>query len=104
MMHKSAMISRLTFLPFAVALTALAGCTQFPALDRTITPALEAADYPTLEPLEPLLARTTARRADSGLVQAQLNARVVALQARAARLRGSVLSGRERQRLSNGLQ
>lgn len=32
------------------------GCTQFPALDDRITPAMEAAPYPELVPLEGLLA------------------------------------------------
>lgn len=88
----------------AVSLALCAGCTQFPVLDRTITPAMEAAAYPELVPLGPVLAQATASPIDPAQTQAQLSARVSALRARAARLRGSVLSGRERQRLAEGLK
>lgn len=90
-------------LPALMAL-ALTACTQFPELDSTITPALEAADYPALVPVDPLLAQATAGRADPQQTEAALLARVARLRARAARLRGSVLSGRERQRLRDGFQ
>ncbi|APE42982.1 hypothetical protein BOO69_05770 [Sulfitobacter alexandrii] len=82
----------------------LAACTQFPELDRTVSPELAASEYPDLVPLEPVLAQATAGRVDAGATQAQLEARVARLRARAARLRGSVLTGRERQRLAEGLQ
>lgn len=88
-------------LPFA--LVGLAACTQFPELDHTITPELEAARYPALVPLDPLLASAKARRVDPVQTQSALVARVARLRARAARLRGSVLTGRERQRLAQGL-
>ncbi|MGJ8625625.1 MAG: hypothetical protein ACSHXB_01585 [Sulfitobacter sp.] len=92
----------LCFLP--IAMLALNACTQFPALDRTITPALANAEFPELVPLDPLLARATAGRVDPVQTEAALSARVSRLRARAARLRGSVLTGRERQRLAEGLQ
>ncbi|AXI44400.1 hypothetical protein C1J02_14235 [Sulfitobacter sp. SK011] len=95
---------RASFCSLSLALLALSACTQFPALDRTITPALENADYPALVPLDPLLASATAGRVDAVQTEAALNARVARLRARAARLRGSVLSGREKQRLEQGLQ
>ena len=82
----------------------MSACTQFPALDRTITPALENADYPDLVPVEPLLASATEGRVDPDATQAQLQGRLARLRSRAARLRGSVLLGRERQRLAQGLQ
>jgi hypothetical protein len=72
------------------SLTLTGACTQFPQLDHTSSPELANSDYPMLVPLGPVLAA--------------IDARVSALQARAARLRGSVLSGAERQRLANGLQ
>ncbi|UWR27451.1 hypothetical protein K3757_05805 [Sulfitobacter sp. S223] len=84
-------------------LSLLGACTQFPALDRTITPALEAADYPTLVPMGPVLASAEATGVEPVQATATMNARVAALKARAARLRGSVLSGAERQRLAKGL-
>ena len=95
----------MTRLPaLAILCAALAGCTQFPALDRTITPELEAAPFPALVPLDPLLARATAGRVDPVATETAVAARVARLRARAARLRGSVLTGRERQRLAQGLQ
>jgi hypothetical protein len=87
-----------------IALPALvAGCTQFPALDRTLTPALEAAPYPALVPLGPVLAAAQRTGLDPQQANAALDARVAALKSRAARLRGSVLSGAERVRLEKGL-
>lgn len=82
----------------------LGACTQFPQLDRTIPPGLEQAPFPALVPVEPLLAQATAGRIDPAQTQASLQARLTRLRARAARLRGSVLSGRERQRLREGLR
>ena len=79
-------------------------CTQFPQLDRTITPALEDADFPALVPVDPLLATASAGRVDPLQTQANLQGRVSRLRARAARRRGSVLSGRERQRLAQGFR
>ncbi len=51
---------RAAFLVLPFALLTLGACTQFPALDRTITLALENAEYPALVPLDPLLATATA--------------------------------------------
>ncbi len=86
--------------PFAL----VGACTQFPALDRTITPELEAADYPALVPLGPVIAAARDTDTDPARTTAAIDARVAALRARAARLRGAVLSGPERQRLAEGLQ
>ncbi len=82
----------------------LGACTQFPALDRTLTPALEAADYPALVPLEPLLAQATAGQVDAAQTKSTLTSRVSRLRARAASLRNPVLTSAERQRLSQGRQ
>tara|TARA_R110002049_G_scaffold23781_7_gene84834 strand:- start:50836 stop:51141 length:306 start_codon:yes stop_codon:yes gene_type:complete len=92
--------------PIALLLTlgSLTACTQFPALDATITPELEAADYPALVPLDPLLAQAEAGRIDPVQTEAALSARVARLRARAARLRGSVITGAERVRLTEGLR
>lgn len=76
------------------------GCTQFPALDDRITPAMEAAPYPELVPLEGLLAAVPERRADPVQAESSLSARVANLRARAARLRGPILSTGDRDRLN----
>lgn len=87
----------------AACLALLAACTQFPALDSTITPALDAADYPDLVPLGPVLSATKITGVEPAQATAAIDSRVAALRTRAARLRGSVLTGRERQRLAQGL-
>ena len=79
-------------------------CTQFPALDRTITPTLAASDYPTLVPIDPILAEAQTSTVEPIKATAAIDARVAALKARAARLSGSVLSGAQRQRLAQGLR
>jgi len=118
------MTSARALLIVILCLPLAAGCTQFPDLDRTLTPALEARDYPALVPLGPVLksaqdsaidpvreadiidarVSTLQSRASRIGTVAPVDARAAALRARAARLRGAVLSGPERQRLSSGLQ
>ena len=92
----------------ALLLTLPAACTQFPALDSRATPELLASSYPDLVPVEPLLAQAgrTGQTGQTSTNQTEtaLAARVAALQARAARLRGSVLSGPEKQRLAQGMR
>ncbi len=87
-----------------VAANLLVGCTQFPELERTQTAALEAADYPALVPLDPLLARTNIPGPDAVQTEARLNTRLASLRNRANAMRGSVLSGTEKQRLERGLR
>lgn len=94
-------------MPFAVLLViplTLGACTQFPDLDHTQTEQLTRADYPDLVPIEPILARAAGPKPDPLAEEAALTARLAALRARADRMRGSVLSGAEKQRLENGLR
>lgn len=96
---------RMATLPILPTLAlCLSACTQFPELDRTVAPAQESAAYPALVPVEPLLAAATEGRVDPDQTEADLQGRLARLRNRAAGLRGSVLSGRERQRLAQGLQ
>jgi hypothetical protein len=90
-------------LALLAGLTFAGGCTQFPALDRTLTPELAASDYPALVPLAPVLASVEVAGVEPVQAGAAIDARVSALKSRAARMRGSVLSGAERQRLEKGL-
>lgn len=103
LVHKFPMIRPARLLFVTVAALVLTGCAQFPELDQRVTADLDAADYPLLVPVDPLLAAATAGRVDVVQTQSTLEGRVDRLRARAARLRGSVLSGRERQRLARGL-
>jgi len=89
---------------WAIALLATAGCTPFPQLDDSIRPEVRDADYATLVPLSTLQTSTDPIRVDPVQTQAQLNGRLAGLRARADRLRGTVLTGREKQRLQEGLQ
>ena len=88
----------------AVPLLLTAACTQFPALDRTLTPTLAAQPFPDLIPIGKGLSAAQTSGTDPARTDAALDTRITALKARAARLRGSVLSGAERQRLARGLQ
>jgi hypothetical protein len=88
----------------ALAMLLPAACTQFPALDSRATPEMQAADYPALVPIDPLLAKATAGQVNTTQTEQVLDARVARLQARAAGLRGSVLTGAEKQRLAQGLR
>ena len=92
-------------MPALFCLTVLcAGCTQFPELDFTQTAALEAADYPALVPIEPIIASVDQPGSDPVAEQTQLDARLAGLRARATRLRGGVLSAAEKKRLEEGLR
>jgi hypothetical protein len=76
----------LSTIALLLGVSLLAGCTQFPELDRTITPELEAAPYPDLVPIDPLLAKATAGRIDPARTEAALTGRAANLEARAARV------------------
>ncbi|WP_322866557.1 hypothetical protein U5922_010385 [Aquicoccus sp. G2-2] len=87
----------------SLALVTLAGCTTFPELDGTVPAHLEQAGYPQLVPVEPLLARAeTIQITDQ--TEAGISARVAALRARAARLRGTIVDQPTRARLKGGVQ
>ncbi|WP_372989681.1 hypothetical protein [Sulfitobacter sp.] len=88
----------------ALALLLPAACTQFPALDSRATPERLAAEYPALVPVDPLLDTARAGQVDVQQAEAGLTTRARNLQARAARLRGTVLSGTEKQRLAQGVR
>ncbi|MFQ6549759.1 hypothetical protein AADZ90_017555 [Aestuariibius sp. 2305UL40-4] len=74
----------------------LAACTQFPELDARLDDASLTAPYPTLAPLDQLLAQADQTGFDP---TASLEARADALRARAARLRAPVIEPRLRRRM-----
>ena len=82
---------------------ALAACTQFPELDRTIGPEAEAADYPALIPLEPVLARVEGAPERNAETEAEVQARAEALRARAEALRGGVVDSETQERMRQGV-
>lgn len=87
-----------------LAAASLAGCTQFPELDRTQTAQLEAAEYPPLVSLDQILAQAQAPQAEPAQTQSNLDGRLSGLRARANRMRGAVLTEQEKRRLDEGLR
>lgn len=71
--------------PLFILCASLVACTQFPEVDASIPPAVQAADYPTLLPLDLTLADSS--EIDTEATQNALNARVASLRARASALR-----------------
>lgn len=91
----------------ALTLAGLTGCTQFPELDGTVSPAVANAPPPELVPLAPLLAQansgqTTANSAEAA--QQALTSRLASLRARADRLRGPVLPAATRARMIRAMR
>ena len=74
------------------------GCGDIPALDQAVSPAAERADYPALVPLDGILDTTGDRIAGPDL-EASLDRRLAALRARAAALRGPVMTETDKARL-----
>ncbi len=81
----------------------LAACTQFPQLDETIDPSAEAADFPELVPLEPILAGLEVDPDRHQRTEDALTARADALRARAARLQQDVVDADTRDRMRRGV-
>lgn len=85
--------------------TLLAGCTDFPALEGTVSPAARNADYPTLVSIEPMLQAAEAARLSPGATPAgDLNSRLARLRARARALRGPVIGAATLARMRAGIR
>ncbi len=90
-------------LPLALILVAaLPACSQFPALDATVSEDIRNASYPDLVPLDTLDIRTAPGRITPGTVKT-MEARVARLKARAARLRGTVIDRDTHTRMQDGI-
>lgn len=83
---------------------ALSGCTQFPQLDAVVSASAKSAAYPRLQPLDGVLARANASTTDPAALRGDLAARVAALRARAARLRGPIIEPAVRARMNAALR
>ncbi len=83
---------------FAITATMLAGCSNFPELDAAITPAARQAGYPSLMPLDQLVAGAEEVQITEETI-ATLQGRVSGLKGRAARLRGPVIDSATRARM-----
>jgi len=70
----------------------IAGCTQFPDVDSTLSDQALAADYPTLAPMDQVLADAGSTEIDDESIE-EVEARAESLRARADALRGQELDG-----------
>jgi hypothetical protein len=98
------MRNRILLLAGLALVGCMVGCAQFPKVDATISDAAEAADYPELLPLQPLLSAADAVQIDAPATQSDLTSRVDRLRSRAARLNGAGMDQDTRSRLEGGLQ
>lgn len=89
------------FLTIPLVAVLLAGCSDHPGMGGGMSPRVQAADYPTLLPLSPLLSSIPATGEDFGI--GTLAARASALRARAARLRRTVVDPATRARMQGAL-
>lgn len=81
----------------------LSACTQFPELDATVPAEADAAAYPDLVPLLPVLASADATPERQSAVEQSLEGRIARLRNRADRLRGNVIDRRTRARMARGV-
>ncbi len=87
---------------FILAATLLvASCATFPELDDTVSQSDKDAPYPTLANLDELLSSQPAQT--PGTDPTIADSRLASLKARAARLRGPILTRAERRRLQGGV-
>ncbi len=82
----------------------LAACTEFPELDRAMSPEARRAGYPALVPVEPILFAAFRGQPDTPAETAWLVRRAAGLRARADALRGPVIDTASRARLAAALR
>lgn len=80
----------------------LAGCSDFPQLEASLSPAARAAAYPTIAPFEQINAIDEGGEITPESMQA-LQARAAGLRARAARLRRTIVDRETRARMNAAL-
>ena len=89
----------------ALPLVLLAGCTDPPDLDSSVDPALEAADYPALVPVDQLLGQSAPDPDADTQTADRLNARAAGLQSRARQLqRSDAIDADTRRRLNSDIE
>lgn len=93
---------RTTTLAFAIAaLSNVAGCTDIPQLEQSVSERAQAAPYPTLISLDSIIASITNDEAGK-TAAANVTTRSSALRAKAARLSGDVIAPNDQTRLTSG--
>ena len=87
-----------------IAIAALGACAEFPQLDDRIDAAALAADYPTLQPLDPLLAKTANQTSTiTAASEAGFDSRITTLRSRTARLGSPVIDAATLARMLRGV-
>jgi len=87
-----------------IAIAGLGACAEFPQLDDRIDAAALAADYPTLQPLDPLFAKTANQTSTIiAASEAGFDSRTTTLRSRAARLGGPVIDAATLARMRRGV-
>jgi len=87
-----------------IAIAGLGACAEFPQLDNRLDAAALAADYPILQPLDPLLAQAAIQTDTiTPASEADFDRRIATLRARAARLRGPVIDAAPLARMRRGV-
>lgn len=87
-------------------LATLGACADFPDLDARVDAATRDAAYPTLQPLDPLIARASALETNGQITTASVAAfdnRIANLRAKSARLRGPIIDAATRARMRRGV-
>lgn len=90
-------------LVFGLCLIGLCGCASFPVLDDRLDAAARDAPYPTLLPLDPLIAQANAAPAGASPGNASMNDRIANLSRRAESLRGAIIETGTRARMQRGV-
>ncbi len=82
----------------------LGGCTSFPELDETVGPGAKGAAFPNLVPIGTLTRDVGLSQSAQSDLESNMEQRVNALRARAARLSGNVIDRRTKSRMARGVQ
>ena len=82
---------------------ALMACAQFPELDGVVSDAGKDVKYPKLRPINILLAQTAPTGRSAKETISTIDARIEALQNRAAALQGAVVNQDTQNRMQNGV-
>ncbi|MCO4846707.1 MAG: hypothetical protein KC448_01895 [Yoonia sp.] len=89
-----------------LALAALGACADFPDLDARVDAATRDAAYPTLPPLDPLIARASALKTSGQITAASVAAfdvRIANLRAKSVRLRAPIIDAATLARMRRGV-
>jgi hypothetical protein len=89
-----------------LATATLGACANFPDLDERVDAATQGAAYPTLQPLDPLIARASSLETNGQIAPASVAAlddRIANLRAKSTRLRGPIIDTATRSRMRRGV-